>query len=397
MAATAAGAHPSRAANTNIGRSNAKGRKKTNLARHGLSTNSLVHANTRAEPCQTGVPDVPRGSRAPHREERDVKIAVVGAGAIGAFVGASLARAGEDVTLVARGEHLHAMRRSGVRVTSEHGDFTAHPAATNDIASVGTVDVVILALKAHQLGDVLDSLPALFDERTAVIAMQNGLPWWYFERLAGPFGGLRLESIDPAGRIASTIAAERAIGCVIYAAAEIVKPGVVRRIGISRFMLGELDGSMTPRLRAIAAACVAGGLDVPLDIDIRAEIWLKLLGNMSFNPISALTRATLVDIANDTLAESVAHEMMDECLAIVTRLGVELAATVDERIERARQVGSHKTSMLQDLEAGKPLEIDTMLGSIVELGALLDIPLPATRHVYALVKLLDRTTARTIS
>jgi 2-dehydropantoate 2-reductase len=319
-----------------------------------------------------------------------MRVAVVGAGAIGAYVGASLSRGGADVTLVARGAHVRAMQTHGVRVRSESGDFTAHPAATDDLTTIGPVDVVILTLKAHQIGEVAPTLPSLFHHETSVISIQNGLPWWYFERLGGPYGNMTLESVDPGGRIAATIAPERVIGSVAYAASELEAPGVVRHIGVTRFVLGEPDGTTSARLWGIARAFEAGGLDTPISSDIRAEIWLKLLGNTSFNPISALTRATLVEMADDPLVADLAREMMTESVAILTRLGVRLAATVDERIDRARRVGAHKTSMLQDLEAGRPMEIEALVGSIVELGARLEIPTPATSHVYALVALLAK-------
>jgi 2-dehydropantoate 2-reductase len=319
-----------------------------------------------------------------------MKVAVVGAGAIGAYVGAALSHAGTDVTLVARGEHMRAMQSHGIRVHSERGDFTAHPSVTNDLDAVGPVDVVILTLKAHQIGGVVAALPSLFHDDTTVISIQNGLPWWYFQRLGGPYDGMTLESVDPGGRIAATIAPERVIGSVAYAASELEAPGVVRHLGVTRFLLGEPDGTTSTRITSIANAFAVGGLDTPLSNDIRAEIWLKLLGNTSFNPVSALTRATLVDMADDPLVAELAREMMTESVAILTRLGVTLAATVDERIDRARRVGAHKTSMLQDLEAGRPMEIDALLGSIVELGTRLDIPTRATRHVYALVRLLAK-------
>jgi 2-dehydropantoate 2-reductase len=320
-----------------------------------------------------------------------MKVAVVGAGAIGAYVGAALSRAGTDVTLVARGDHMRAMQSHGVRVRSEHGDFTAHPAVTDDLAAVGPVDVVIVTLKAHQIGGVVAVLPSLFHDDTTVISIQNGLPWWYFQGLGGPYDGMTLESVDPGGRIGAAIARERVIGSVAYAASEIEAAGVVRHLGVTRFLLGEPDGTTSARITRIANAFAAGGLDTPLSGDIRAEIWLKLLGNTSFNPISALTRATLVAMADDPLVADLAREMMTESVAILTRLGVTLAATVDERIDRARRVGAHKTSMLQDLEAGRPMEIEALLGSIVELGSRLDVPTPATSHVYALVRLLART------
>jgi 2-dehydropantoate 2-reductase len=320
-----------------------------------------------------------------------LKFAVIGAGAIGAYVGAALARGGADVTLVARGPHLQALRERGVRVRSERGDFAVHPAATDRIAEVGPVDVVILALKAHQLAAVLDELPALFHPRSMVVGMQNGLPWWYFQRHGGPYDGTVLASVDPGGRITAAIEPERVIGCVVYAAAELENPGVVHHVEGTRFSLGEPDRSLSERSRELSAAFVAGGLKAPVEREIRAEIWLKLLGNAAFNPLSALTRATLVELADDPFVEPLARELMAECVAVATALGIRFTISIEKRIDGARRVGAHKTSMLQDLEAHKPLETEALVGSVVELAAKLGIAVPATRHVYALVKLLERS------
>jgi 2-dehydropantoate 2-reductase len=320
-----------------------------------------------------------------------LKVAVVGAGAIGAYVGAALARGGSEVTLIARGPHLQALRERGVSVLSERGDFAAHPIAVERIAAAGPVDAVILALKAHQLDSVLAELPALFHDRTIVVGMQNGLPWWYFQRHGGPHDGMVLESIDPGGRISAAIEPQRVIGCVVYAASEIAAPGVIRHVEGTRFSLGEPDRSLSERCRALAAAFVAGGLKAPVEREIRSEIWLKLLGNAAFNPLSALTRATLVELTDDALVESLVREMMRESLAVANALGVTLAITIERRINGARRVGAHKTSMLQDLEARKPLETEALIGCVVELGTKLGIDVPATRHVYALVKLLERS------
>ncbi|MGP6155961.1 MAG: ketopantoate reductase family protein [Vulcanimicrobiaceae bacterium] len=318
--------------------------------------------------------------------------AVVGAGAIGSYVGAALANAGASVTLVGRGAHLEAMRRHGVRVRSPRGDFSARPAAVSELRSAGPADVVILALKAHQLGSVLADLPALFHAETSVVAMQNGIPWWYFQRHGGPYEGLALESVDPGGRIAAAIAAERVVGCVIYASTEIEAPGIVRHTEGTRFSLGEPDRSRSERLQLIAADLVAGGLKAPIEDDIRRDIWVKLLGNASFNPISALTRATLVEMTDDAGVEPLVREMMAESIAVANELGIAFDITIEKRIDGTRRVGTHKTSMLQDLEARKPLELDALTGVIVELGERLGVATPATRHVYALTKLLERST-----
>jgi len=317
--------------------------------------------------------------------------AVIGAGAIGAYVGAALARGGSNVTLVARGAHLAAMQRAGVRVISARGDFTARPRAVKSIAEVGPVDVVILALKAQQIAAIAPELHALNHDRTAIVAMQNGIPWWYFQRHGGPYDGRTVEAVDPGGVLACTIDSARVVGCVIYSSTEIVEPGVIRHLEGTRYSLGEPDRTLSERVRAIAADFVAGGLKAPVEPDIRNDIWVKLLGNAAFNPISALTRATLVAMAEDPGVHALVVEMMMESMAIAERLGSPVDISIEKRIEGARRVGGHKTSMLQDLEARKAFELDALVGAVVELGALVGIPTPATAHVYALAQLLDRT------
>ncbi len=318
------------------------------------------------------------------------RYAVVGAGAIGGYVGAALSHAGHDVTLFARGEHLRAMQTDGVRVKSPRGDFSARPNATGDLASIGPVDVVLLTLKAHQLDAVIAELPTLYKAQTPVVALQNGIPWWYFQRHGGPFDGLQLESVDPGGKLAAAIPAERVIGCVIYCSTEIVSPGVIRHLEGTRYSLGEPDRSISARAQSIAADFTAAGLKSPVEADLRRDIWLKLLGNAAFNPISALTRATLADMTNDPLIEPLVREMMEESVALAAKLDITFDVTIEKRIDGARRVGAHKTSMLQDLDAGKALELDALTGAVVELGEKLGVATPATRHVYALAKLLDR-------
>ena len=317
--------------------------------------------------------------------------AVIGAGAIGAYVGAALQRGGAEVTLVARGPHLAAMQTAGVRVKSERGDFTVHPRAVGTIAEVGPVDVVILALKAQQIAPIAADLAALNHERTAIVAMQNGIPWWYFQRDGGPFAGRTIESVDPGGTLARTIDPARVLGCVIYSSTEIEAPGVIRHLEGTRYSLGEPDRTISPRAQAISVDFIAGGLKAPVEADIRKDIWLKLLGNASFNPISALTRATLVEMADDAGVHALVAEMMAEAVAIAERLGSPVTMSIEKRIDGARRVGAHKTSMLQDLEAHKAFELDALVGAVVELGQLAGIPTPATAHVYALARLLDRT------
>ena len=318
-----------------------------------------------------------------------MKFVVVGAGATGAFLGAHLARVGEDVTLIARGPHLAAMRAQGVRVQSPEGDFVAHPAATDDWEAIRAADVVFLTLKAHSLPEIAPRLGSVLGPAAAVVTAQNGIPWWYFERLKGPLAGTRLESVDPGGVIARHIDARRVIGSVVWPATQIVEPGVIEHVEGNRFTIGELNGSRSERCQAIAAALIKAGLKCPISRRIRHDIWLKLLGNAVFNPLSALTRATLVEIATQPATRAVARAMMEEADSVARGLGVELSVGVDQRLAGAEQVGEHKTSMLQDVEAGRPLEVDALVGAVVELGDLLGVPLPHLRTVYACTKLLD--------
>jgi len=320
-----------------------------------------------------------------------MRFAVVGAGAIGAYVGASLSRGGAEVVLIARGAHLAALRDRGVTVKSERGDFTAHPEATDTIASVGPVDVVVLAVKAHQIAPIVDDLRALYHEQTAVISMQNGIPWWYFFGTGGRYAGHVVRSVDPDGAITAAIEPHRIVGCVIYSSTEIEAPGVIRHIEGTRFTLGDPAGGKSERTRRIADAFIAGGLKAPVEDDIRPEIWLKLLGNMSFNPISALTRATLVDMCDDPGVEAIVRAMMEETNAVANALGVAIPVSIDKRIDGARRVGAHKTSMLQDLEQGKPLELDALTGAVVEIARLVGVPTPVTSQVFALTALLARS------
>jgi len=326
-----------------------------------------------------------------------VRFAVIGAGAIGAYVGASLAKAGAEVTLVARGAHLRAMQEHGVRVLSERGEFHVHPAATDRCDTVGVVDCVIVALKAHQIAGMLEAMAPLFGPQTQVIAMQNGIPWWYFQNHGGELEGLVLERVDPGGVLARTFDPKRVIGCAVYSSTEIVEPGVIKHVEGTRYSLGHPSGEVTPAIEMVSQAFVAGGLKAPVETDLRRDVWTKLLGNVCLNPISALTRATLVDMATHALVEPLLREMMAESLAIATRLGVVLQVSIDKRVDGARRVGPHKTSTLQDIEAGRALEIDCIVGAVVELGERLDIPVPATRHVYALTKLLDEATQRALA
>ena len=322
-----------------------------------------------------------------------MKFCIVGAGATGGFLGAKLAQAGEDVTLVARGPHLAAMRERGVEVRSPDGDFVAHPHATDDMAAVGDADAVFLTVKAHSLTQIAPTVGPLLGERTAVVTAQNGIPWWYFEHAGGPLEGTHLETVDPGGIIASSIPTWRVLGCIVYPATRIIAPGVIEHVEGTRFTVAELDDSRSERREAIVAALGRAGLKCPSRSRLRHELWLKLLGNVAFNPISALTRATLQDIAGLSETRAVTRAVMEEADAVAKALGVTLEFTVEQRLRGAEGVGAHKTSMLQDVETGRPLEIEALVGAVVEVADKLDVPVPHMRTVYACTKLLDRTLA----
>ncbi|MEO6797734.1 MAG: 2-dehydropantoate 2-reductase [Candidatus Dormibacter sp.] len=323
-----------------------------------------------------------------------MKLAILGAGAIGGFLGARLTRAGEDVTLIARGPHLEAMRRDGLRVIEPSEEYTVHPACTDDFGVIRQADAVFITLKAHSLPPVVSRLASALGERTAVVSAQNGIPWWYFQRHGGEFEGLHLESVDPGAIIATTIDPNRVIACVVYPATDLIAPGAIRHVEGDRFSLGELDGSQSERCVAVSATLTRAGLKAPVQAKIRDELWVKLLGNAVFNPMSALTRATLVDLAESPLTARVVRAAMGEVEAVAQRLDVEMAVSIDRRIRGAARVGAHKTSMLQDLEAGRPLEIDALVGSVVELADRLAIEVPHLRTLYACVKLLETQRGR---
>ncbi|MFB7368674.1 2-dehydropantoate 2-reductase [Streptomyces sp. NPDC056222] len=325
-----------------------------------------------------------------------MKVAVLGAGAIGAYVGAALDRAGADVHLIARGPHLAAMRQHGVRVESPRGDFTARVHATDDPNEVGPVDYVFLGLKANAYAACGPLIAPLLHDTTAVVAAQNGIPWWYFHRHGGPHDGHRVESVDPAGAVSAVLAPERAIGCVVYAATELSGPGVVRHLEGTRFSIGEPDRSASKRCEVFADAMRAGGLKCPVEPELRHDIWIKLLGNISFNPISALARATMREMCLHGGTRQVVELMMHETLAVAAALGCRPDISVERRLAGAERVGDHRTSTLQDLERGKPLELDVLLAAVVELAAVTDVPVPTLRTVHALSDLLatqSRSTA----
>ena len=321
-----------------------------------------------------------------------MRICVVGAGAIGGLLGARLAGVGEEVTLVARGAHLDAILARGLEVTLNDGAVIHAPniAATSDMKTCGTQDLVILGVKAHQIAPIADTLPALFGPDTIVLTTQNGIPWWYFQRHGGPFDGTELNSLDPGGEIARAIAPERIIGCIAYPAAEITAPGRIHHIEGSRFPIGEIDGSITERANALAATLQRAGFKAPVLENIRSEIWLKAWGNLSFNPISALTQATLVDICQFPPSRDLAARMMTEAQDVAGRLGISFRVPLERRIAGAERVGKHKTSMLQDAEAGKALETEALIGAVAELGRLTGVSTPSIDAVYALTQLLGR-------
>lgn len=315
-----------------------------------------------------------------------MRICIYGAGAIGAWMGAQLSLSGEAVTLIARGPHLDAMRKNGVKVLIGGEERIAHPRCIENPAEAGEQDYVIITLKAHSFPGIVDSVGSLLGPDTAVVTCVNGIPWWYFFKLEGPYENHRLESIDPGGRIWDTLGPERAIGCVVYPAAEIAEPGVIRHIEGDRFTLGEPDGRVSDRAEALCAALQAAGLTSRVRSNIRDDIWVKLWGNLCFNPISALTHATLDVIATDDGTREVSRLMMLEAQAIGEKLGASFRVSVDRRIAGAAAVGAHKTSMLQDLEMGRPMEIDALVTVVQELGRLVELPTPTIDVVLALIR-----------
>jgi 2-dehydropantoate 2-reductase len=322
-----------------------------------------------------------------------LKIAIIGVGAIGGYVGIRLALAGEDVTFIARGANLEALRNRGIRLLTADGQeqSVAKVKATDDYAAAGPQDLVILAMKAHQVEAVALEVPKLFGPDTVVLPLQNGIPYWYFHRYPGELAGTRVQSVDPSGLISEHIPCERVIGCVVYPAAELLSPGVIKHVEGNRFPVGEPDGKSTARVLRVSECLIRGGLQAPVLGDIRAEVWLKLWGNLSFNPISALSRATLADICQYPPSRAVAAAMMAEAQTVANKLGITFRVSLEKRISGAERVGHHKTSMLQDLESARTLEIDAVLGSVVEMARLTDTPTPHIDTVYALTKLLAKT------
>jgi len=319
-----------------------------------------------------------------------MKIAIIGAGAIGGLVGAKLALAGEDVTFVVRGANLDAISKTGIKLISHDGieQVATNVNASNDYAAIGVQDMVILAMKAHQVESIAADLPNLLGPETVVVTMQNGVPFWYFQKHGGALDGARVSSVDPTGALLEKIPASHIIGCVVYPASELIAPGVIKHIEGDRFPVGELDGTTTERVTRVSECFVNAGFKAPILDHIRSEIWLKLWGNLTFNPISALAHATLVDICQFPLSRALAASMMSEAQAVGEKLGITFRVSLDKRIAGAEKVGKHKTSMLQDIEAGRAPEIDALVGSVVELARLVELPTPHIDTVYALMKLL---------
>ena len=324
-----------------------------------------------------------------------MRICVVGAGAIGGFMAVKLAAAGAEVSVVIRGANLAAVRANGMTLIGEDGSETVQRVRASDrLADLGAQNVIILGMKAHQVAAVADAVAAALGPDTTVITTQNGIPWWYFYKHGGPYEGRQLESVDPGSVISAHIPAQRVIGCIVYPACEIAAPGVIRQIEGNRFPLGEPDGADTPRVRALAEMFRKAGFKTPVLNDIRSEIWLKLWGNLSFNPISALTHATLVQICRHPPTRALAAAMMSEAQAIGEKLGVRFKISLEKRIAGAEAVGEHKTSMLQDVETGRAIELQALVGSVLELGRITEIPTPTIENVYALASLLAETLQR---
>ena len=322
-----------------------------------------------------------------------MKYTIVGAGAIGGYLGAKLALAGEEVTFIARNRNLAAINARGMTLHLPDGttEQAKNVRAVQDAAEAGPQDVVLLTTKAHQLLDLVPGMQALFGPETMVVSMVNGIPWWYFQKLGGAYEAQQLRSVDPDGALSAGIDVKRIIGGIVYPAAELLEPGVIKVIEGNRFTLGELDNQRTPRIEALSKSMMAAGFKAPVSRDIRSEIWVKLWGNLTFNPVSALSHATLEDICTYPLTRALAQRMMEEAQRVGEKLGVTFKVSVDQRIAGAQAVGAHKTSMLQDVEQGRALELEALLGSVVELARITDTPTPTIDAIYAVTSLLSHT------
>jgi 2-dehydropantoate 2-reductase len=323
-----------------------------------------------------------------------VKVLIAGAGATGGYIGACMARVGEDVTLFARGPHLRAMQVNGLRVRDANGEFAAHPTVIGNLSECGPVDVIFLGVKAHSLIQLAPQIKFLIKEHVTVVSMQNGVPWWYFQFGSAELTGTPLERVDPGGVIRASIDPKSVVGSIVYFSTEIIEPGVIRHVSGNRITLGEPDGTRSERCRKISEGLVQSGLRCPITTQLRSEIWVKLLGNTAFNPISALTRATIAQMLRDPEVSILVRAIMQEVEAVANKLGIELPVSIDQRIAGAEKVGEHKTSMLQDLEAGRPLEIEAVVGAVIEIAQRLGVSVPRTQAVYACTKLLECTSSK---
>ncbi|MBC5811382.1 MAG: 2-dehydropantoate 2-reductase [Candidatus Eremiobacteraeota bacterium] len=322
-----------------------------------------------------------------------MKICVIGAGAIGGMLGAKLTLGGNDVTFVEKNAaHAKAIAADGLKIVAHDGSETVARGLTvvDEIAKAGKQDLVIVAVKAHQIPGISGELRGLFGPETTVMTVQNGIPFWYFYKLDGPYENRRIEAVDPTGELEKNIERDRIVGCVVYPAGEVIAPGVIKHVEGDRYSVGELDGSQSERVKKLSETLVAAGFKSFVLEDIRSEIWLKLWGNLSFNPISALTHGTLAGMARYEPAKELVANMMREAQEIAGKLGITFRHTIEKRIAGAESVGEHKTSMLQDVEAGRALEVEALVGAVVELGRLTETPTPHINAVYACTKLLDK-------
>ena len=321
-----------------------------------------------------------------------MKVCIVGAGAIGGYMAVRIANAGHNVSVIARGPHLAAIKDRGMKLIEENDEFVAENlTATEFVGELGPMDVVLLALKAHQIVPIVNDMSVLLGPNTVIVTLQNGIPWWYFQNFAGDYANQVVETVDPGGLLFNSIDPNRLIGCIAYPATTISKPGVIQHIEGNRFPVGELSGMKTERVQMVSDLFAESGFKSRIIDDIRSEIWLKLWGNLTFNPISALTHSTLVDICQFPLTRQLVATMMTEAQTVGERLGAHFRIPMEKRIAGAESVGKHKTSMLQDVEAGKPIEIESMLGAVIELAEVTGVQTPTLRAIYACVSLLDKT------
>lgn len=321
-----------------------------------------------------------------------MKVCIVGAGAIGGYMAVRIANAGHNVSVIARGPHLAAIKDRGMKLIEENDEFVAENlTATEFVGELGPMDVVLLALKAHQIVPIVNDMSVLLGPNTVIVTLQNGIPWWYFQNFAGDYANRVVETVDPGGFLFNSIDPDRLIGCIAYPATTISKPGVIQHIEGNRFPVGELSGMKTERVQMVSDLFAESGFKSRIIDDIRSEIWLKLWGNLTFNPISALTHSTLVDICQFPLTRQLVATMMTEAQTVGERLGAHFRIPMEKRIAGAESVGKHKTSMLQDVEAGKPIEIESMLGAVIELAEVTGVQTPTLRAIYACVSLLDKT------